>query len=217
LILYKGGVRSVTLHDTTNTSWNDLSSQFYLRKSDIGKNRASASLEQVAQLNPYVPVNVRTEQLTVDILKDFHVVVIADRIGTEEDLIKLSKYCHDNKIGFIMAETRGLFSRLFCDFGEGFEIYDVNGETVGSAMISSVSQEENGIVTCLEDSRHGFEDGDFVTFTEVVGMEELNGCEPIKIQVKGPYQFTIGDTSGNFSFNVIFDTFLNLNICLLNC
>jgi ubiquitin-activating enzyme E1 len=27
-------------------------------------------------------------------------------------------------------------------------------------------------------------------------MTELNGCEPKKISVKGPYTFTIGDTSG---------------------
>jgi hypothetical protein len=47
----------------------------------------------------------------------------------------------------------------------------------------------------LDETRHGLEDGDFVTFTEVQGMTELNGCEPRKISVKGPYTFTIGDTS----------------------
>jgi ubiquitin-activating enzyme E1 len=51
------------------------------------------------------------------------------------------------------------------------------------------------VVTTLDEARHGLEDGDFVTFTEVKGMEELNGCEPRKITVKGPYTFTIGDTT----------------------
>lgn len=41
------------------------------------------------------------------------------------------------------------------------------------------------MVTCLDETRHGLEDGDYVTFSEVVGMEELNGCEPRKISVKG--------------------------------
>ena len=50
-------------------------------------------------------------------------------------------------------------------------------------------------MTCLDETRHGLEDGDFVTFTEVQGMTELNGCEPRKVSVKGPYTFTIGDTS----------------------
>ena len=58
------------------------------------------------------------------------------------------------------------------------------------------TQDKDGLVTCLDETRHGLEDGDFVTFTEVQGMTELNGCEPRKITVKGPYTFTIGDTTG---------------------
>jgi ubiquitin-activating enzyme E1 len=52
------------------------------------------------------------------------------------------------------------------------------------------------LVTTLDEARHGLEDGDFVTFSEVVGMTELNGCEPRRVTVKGPYTFTIGDTTG---------------------
>lgn len=62
-------------------------------------------------------------------------------------------------------------------------------------MIASVSKEVNGVVTCLDESRHGFEDGDYVTFSEVQGMKELNGIEPRKITVLGPYTFSIGDTT----------------------
>lgn len=40
-------------------------------------------------------------------------------------------------------------------------------------------------MTCLDESRHGYEDGDFVTFSEVQGMTELNGSEPRKIKVLG--------------------------------
>jgi len=58
----------------------------------------------------------------------------------------------------------------------------------------------------MDETRHGLEDGDFVTFTEVQGMTELNGCEPRKVSVKGPYTFTIGDIStfGNYSTGGIF-------------
>ena len=51
-------------------------------------------------------------------------------------------------------------------------------------MVSSISQEEEGLVTVLDEGRHGLEDGDFVTFTEVKGMAELNGCEPKQVKVK---------------------------------
>lgn len=42
-----------------------------------------------------------------------------------------------------------------------------------------------GVVTCLDEARHGFENGDYVTFTEVQGMTELNGCQPVEIKVLG--------------------------------
>jgi len=41
------------------------------------------------------------------------------------------------------------------------------------------------VVTCLDETRHSFQDGDYVTFSEVQGMVELNRCEPRKIKVLG--------------------------------
>jgi len=46
-------------------------------------------------------------------------------------------------------------------------------------------QDKNGIVTCIDEARHGYENGDYVTFSEVQGMTELNGCEPREIKVLG--------------------------------
>jgi len=88
-----------------------------------------------------------------------------------------------------------VFGNIFCDFGEEFPVMDVNGEQVLSVMVSAVTKDGDGIVTCLDEKRHGFEDGDHVSFQEVRGMTELNGCAPRKIEVKGPYTFSIGDTS----------------------
>ena len=56
--------------------------------------------------------------------------------------------------------------------------------------------DETGLVSTLEETRHGLEDGDSVTFTELVGMENLNAATPRKVEVKGPYTFSIGDVSG---------------------
>ena len=57
------------------------------------------------------------------------------------------------------------------------------------------------MVTCLDESRHGLQDGDFITFSEIKGMTELNGCKPRKVSVTGPYTFTIGDTSNFGEYN----------------
>uniref|UniRef100_A0A8C4SWU1 E1 ubiquitin-activating enzyme n=1 Tax=Erpetoichthys calabaricus TaxID=27687 RepID=A0A8C4SWU1_ERPCA len=64
-----------------------------------------------------------------------------------------------------------------------------------SAIVSCLSFDEAGVVTCLDEARHGFESGDYITFTEIQGMTELNNCDPVEIKVLGPYTFSICDTS----------------------
>ncbi|XP_002063972.4 ubiquitin-like modifier-activating enzyme 1 [Drosophila willistoni] len=188
-----GGVKSITLHDTATCVLNDLSSQFYLTQADIGKNRAEASCASLAELNSYVRTLSHTGPLSEDFLRKFRVIVLTNSDAEEQQ--RIGKFAHENGIALIIAETRGLFAKIFCDFGENFTIYDQDGAQPVSTMIASVTNDAQGVVTCLDETRHGFNDGDYVTFSEVQGMKELNGCQPIKINVLGPYTFSIGDTS----------------------
>lgn len=108
--------------------------------------------------------------------------------------LAIGDYCHQKGIYVIVADTFGLFGFVFCDFGENFTIFDANGENPVNGIVAGIDEE--GIVSALDETRHGLEDGDYVTFSEVEGMEALNGCEPRKVTVKGPYTFSIGDVSG---------------------
>lgn len=188
-----GGVKSVTLHDETDCEPSDLGTQFYLTEADIDKNRAAACCQRLSELNNYVPTSYYTEALTDSFIKKFRVVVLTET--TLEEQLRISQITHANDIALIIADTRGLFSQVFCDFGNSFTVVDTNGEPPVSAMVASISKDTEGVITCLDDTRHGMEDGDYVTFSEVQGMTELNGCEPKKIKVLGPYTFSIGDTS----------------------
>ncbi|XP_041047447.1 ubiquitin-like modifier-activating enzyme 1 [Carcharodon carcharias] len=188
-----GGVKSVTVHDEGNAEWKDLSSQFYLTEDDIGKNRAEASERHLAELNSYVPVSSYTGKLTEDFLYQFQVVVLTS--SSLEDQLQIGDFCHRSNIKFIAADTKGLFGQLFCDFGEEFIVTDLTSEEPQHAMVAWITKDNPGQVTCLDDVVHGFHSGDYVTFSEVQGMTELNNCEPIKVQVNGPYSFSIGDTS----------------------
>ena len=77
-----------------------------------------------------------------------------------------------------MAETFGVFGYTFCDFGDAFVCVDANGEEPHSAMVASIDNSNfETVVTCLDEARHGLEDGDYVAFSEVGGMEALNGAE----------------------------------------
>lgn len=46
---------------------------------------------------------------------------------------------------------------------------------------------------------HGLEDGDFVKFSEVKGMTEINDAQPFKVTVKKPDVFNIGEAVQKFS------------------
>jgi len=188
-----GGVKSVTLHDSVVCTYSDLSSQFYLTESDIGKNRADISCPKLGELNSYVPVKSYTGILSESYLKQFKVVVLTET--TLDEQLRISEITHQNNIALIVGDTRGVFAQVFCDFGEDFSVNDSTGENVISVMVAGVTKEEQGVVTCMDESRHGFEDGDYVTFQEVQGMTEINGCKPKKITVLGPYTFSIGDTT----------------------
>ncbi|KAI1892718.1 hypothetical protein AGOR_G00136430 [Albula goreensis] len=185
------GVKSVTVQDNSLTQWTDLSSQFYLQ--DVGKKRAEESVEQLAQLNAHVKVLAYDGPLKEDMLSQFQVVVLTD--SSLDDQHHFGEFCHSKGIKFIVADTKGLCGQLFCDFGEEFEVTDANGETPTSTMIEHISKANPGIVTCVDERRHGFENGGQVSFSEVRGMTELNNYGPVEVKVLGPYSFSICDTS----------------------
>lgn len=189
------GVRSVTLSDPTQVSLRDLGTQFFLRESDIGQRRDVATKPRLAELNAYVPVDV-LETLNEEALKKYTVVILANA-STEEQL-KMNDITHASGVKFIAANTNGLFASAFCDFGKQFPVVDQTGETPLTGMIVSIEEGEDALVTCLDETRHGLEDGDYVRFSEVEGMninsEGVEGAR--KVTVKGPYTFTIGDTRG---------------------
>ncbi|KAH8830216.1 ubiquitin activating enzyme [Flagelloscypha sp. PMI_526] len=191
------GVKSVALYDPDPVTLQDLGSQFFLRPDDIGKPRAEASLVPIAELNSYVPVRVLPgepgKEITVDQIQGFQVIVLTGASLAKQ--LEINDWTHSQGIHFISADTRGLFGTIFNDFGPNFTCIDPTGEQPLTGIIAAINKDKDSLVTCLDDARHGLEDGDFVSFQEVQGMTELNDSEPRKITVKGPYTFSIGDTS----------------------
>ncbi|KAL7421709.1 E1 ubiquitin-activating protein [Cryptotrichosporon argae] len=212
------GVKSVTIYDPSPVEIADLgtqvrlflpsppsrgrqprlrrSHQFFLREADIGQPRASVTAPRLAELNSYVPVRVLegSGEITPVLVKDFQVVVLTNTTIAKQ--VEINEFSRANGIYFIAADVRGLFGSVFNDFGKDFACVDATGENPQSGIIAHIEESEDAVVTCLDETRHGLEDGDFVTFSEVKGMEGINGQEPRKISVKGPYTFSIGSTVG---------------------
>ncbi|XP_065573384.1 ubiquitin-like modifier-activating enzyme 1 isoform X1 [Artemia franciscana] len=194
------GVRSVTVHDEGNIVMSDLSSQFFFREEEVGQSRADICVKRLGELNSYVPTTASKDKLTAEFIKKFKVVVLTS--STLDEQLQISKQCRENNIALIIASNRGLFGQVFCDFGDQFTVIDTTGDAPQTAMIASITKDEQGVVTCLDEVRHGFVDGDYVTFSEVQGMEELNSAEPRRIEVTGPYTFKIGDTRGFSDYKI---------------
>lgn len=187
------GVKSVTLSDDTLTTAWDLSAQFFLTEQDVGKPRAQSCASRLGELNSYVDVKVHSGAVTEAVISAHQVVVMINQ--TLDYQIQVNNITHSKNIGFVSASTYGVFANIFCDFGTDFLISDVNGEQVQSVMLASITQDANGVVTALDEHRLPFEDGDYITFTEVKGMTELNDSAPRKIKVLSPYTFSIEDTT----------------------
>ncbi|XP_062349731.1 ubiquitin-like modifier-activating enzyme 6 [Cinclus cinclus] len=195
------GVKALTVHDAKHCTKWDLGINFFIHEDDVTsqRNRAEATLPRIAELNPYVHVAASTvpldESTDLSFLKHYQCVIL-----TEVSLLlqkKINDFCHAQQppIKFISADVYGVCSRLFCDFGDEFEVLDTTGEEPKEIFISNITQSNPGIVTCLENHPHRLETGQFLTFREVNGMSCLNGSTH-QITVVSPYSFSIGDTSG---------------------
>ena len=112
-------------------------------------------------------------------LKDYNIVVLTDT--DDETNIAINNYCRKNNIKFICANADGVVSRIFTDFGDNFEVVDKNGEDPVECIISSISNEEKGIIKLLPGLKHPYEDGDKIILSHVEGM---NLIEEDNIQEK---------------------------------
>ena len=43
------------------------------------------------------------------------------------DALRVDELCHRAGIGLVRADIRGVFARVFCDFGPAFTVFDVDG------------------------------------------------------------------------------------------
>ena len=199
--LVLAGVRAVSLQDEGLVETADLSSQFYFKDTDVGQNRAKCCAVKLQELNPAVKVSVveasvgTTEE---DFLSQFNVVVCLD--CPLEKAKRLDKFCHEHQppIAFIRADTRGLFAQVFCDFGPNFVVSDVDGEQPQVGIVASISQSSPALVTCVEEERLEFQDGELVMFKEVEGMSELNDGKPRRVKNVKAYSFELEEDTTNF-------------------
>uniref|UniRef100_A0A3B3YPT2 Ubiquitin-like modifier-activating enzyme 6 n=1 Tax=Poecilia mexicana TaxID=48701 RepID=A0A3B3YPT2_9TELE len=194
------GVKSVTLHDTKNCETWDLGCNFFIHNEDVlsHRSRVEAVCPRVADLNPYVQVDMSSlpvdDNTDLSFLRKYQCVILTEASLNLQK--RINTFCHSQQppIRFIGCDTYGICARIFCDFGETFEVSDPTGEEPKEIFIQSITQNNPGIVTCMDNRPHGLQTGHNVIFREVHGMVALNGTVR-RVTVLSTHSFEIGDTS----------------------
>ncbi|VDP72294.1 unnamed protein product [Echinostoma caproni] len=133
------GVRSVTLYDQSPITWTDLSSHFFAGADDIGHGRAEVSRHKLAELNTHVAVHILVKpKLGLEDFRKFSLVILTQ--CPHEMCLEVGDICHKLGIRLIVANTCGVFGRVFCDFGEEFTVIDPTGEDPPSVMVQQIEK-----------------------------------------------------------------------------
>jgi ubiquitin-activating enzyme E1 len=196
--LILAGPRSVTIYDPTTVTFNDMGSNFYIKEENVANTtRAEASVVQLRELNPYVRTNTLPE-FTDDMVTNYNLICITELMWNTDRVRAINEICRQHRIGFILCETLGLCSYTFLDYGPNFTVKDKDGEATKQFIVANVEQGENPRVNVHEDTRHTYQDGDYVKFVEVEGMTELNDAGPIEIFDSRAYDFRLRLDTSNF-------------------
>lgn len=194
------GIHGIVVCDPESPNSMDLGGNFYLKESDLGsgKSRAELCRDPLAQLNPYVNVQVAQAKdfqprSLLPLVTSATTVVVVTVPLPQATLVELDEYCRAHQVCFIYTVCMSVFGMVFCDFGDNFVVSDKDGEPAATSQIEYVLLDENpAVVKVLEDQgRHGLETGDKVTFSRLDGVPGLFEDRDYPVEVTGPYTFTL--------------------------
>ena len=138
----------------------------------------------------------RIEKLKIE---DYSIVICCE--GLTELSLNLNKYCRKVGVLFISATTRGVFSRVFCDFGPSFQVVDKTGEEQVDLIIKEIRSD--GLVVLLEGTKHNLQDNHQITFIKAEESGEGKSFKDTvhKVKVNNKSSFYIEDVSQFKKFN----------------
>ena len=187
------GISEIHIHSDKVADILDLSYNYYLRETDIGKYVLESIKDELMSLNPYVTVVTSTDSnMKVNPLVDVVILVNHDL----EFAQTVNNVCRKNEKKFIWMNSYPLMGNVFCDFGDNFISKNANGEQETSSLLQAITPE--GEFICVEGDPLKLEVGDQFTLTGVKSKENATSSE---LNVNGQ-TFTVDKTNSNLSFTV---------------
>lgn len=119
--LVLAGVGSLTLMDHKNVQLSDLSSHFFLSESDVGKNRASSSLDGLKSLNHNVVISANQSNIAdqpQSFFTQFDVVCLTDHSKAVQVSVNTACRSSSSSIKFFSLECLGWYAYFHQDLQE---------------------------------------------------------------------------------------------------
>jgi ubiquitin-activating enzyme E1 len=192
------GPKKVCVVDENIVDVNERFSNWVFRDEHINKIRSQAYLGDLQSLSPSAFTEV--ERGTPGILEDTSTikkydVVIACGEYNLEYIKSINQKCREARSTFILINNMGFYGHIFVEI-PNLKVFDkYHGGINDTFYIRDITNEAEGLVNVSRMHPHFLQDGDYVSFMEVEGMNEVNGPECRPIKVKDPFSFTIENTS----------------------
>jgi len=181
------GSRAVTLHDPTPIEPKDLGLNFCFGEGDIGAPRDKTSVPKLQELSKECKV-ASVSELTEEVVGN-HTVMVVTSAMPKDQLIRWNEFCRNRTvetpdesgapvrkpapISFLYCFTGGAFGSIFVDHGDVHTIHDDNGEQPMVRIVTSISNEEHGLVRfAIPDGQQtqSLPENCVIDFTDVEGM-----------------------------------------------
>ena len=206
------GPNRVDIYDPNFIAENDLNSNFFVTKDEIGQRRDRIIIEKIKSLNPNVESKILLENdknsennyeqelsIILDFIKDYNLIIISEFVS-KNTIIKINEQCKKYNKALIYTCAFGLCGFLFNYFGKEHIITSPYERDDNLYPIKNIQKGEKTIIY-LEKSLEGFPDIEegYIKLRDIKGMKELNINEIYKTKVKKFSEFEININSTNFS------------------
>lgn len=110
------GIKSLTLMDHTKVTKEDFCCQFFVRREDLGQNRAESSQSNIQLLNPMVEVSADISDVadkSDEFFKSFDIVCAT--CCSRSELLRINGICREHGIKFYAGDVCGFYGFMFAD------------------------------------------------------------------------------------------------------
>ncbi|KIV77807.1 hypothetical protein PV11_09587 [Exophiala sideris] len=181
--LVLAGIGTLTILDHETVTEEDFGTQFFLNDTQIGQNRAEASLPELQKLNPRV--EIYTDPIPV-VMKDpeyFQSFDIVIATGLMQEIITtINLACRTFGRKFYAADTHGMYGYIFADLLVHQYVVE-KPQSNKPAKVGDMETSTRGVIG-VDTKRESDKVMDLVTYQETYSLFQLANLSPLPSRIR---------------------------------